>query len=95
MGGLCIQGGTVTYNLDTAAVPGGYDVSQVHVYTGWATSGGRENPSFTLLYKRVGESEFTQAGAGYYVCTITGTKNNRHACLKMKNLGLRGVEALR
>ena len=95
VGGLCIQSGTVTYNLDTAAVPGGYDVSQVHVYTGWATSGGRENPSFTLLYKRVGESEFTQAGAGYYVCTITGTKNNRHACLKMKNLGLRGVEALR
>ena len=94
VGGLCIKGGTVTYNLDTSTEPGGYDVSQVHVYAGWGTTGGRENPSFTLLYKRVGESEFTPAGAGYYACTITG-KNNRHACLKMKNLGLKGVAALR
>ena len=95
VGGLCIQGGTVTYNLDTSTVPGGYDISEVWVYAGWNTSGGHENPSYTLLCKRVGESDFTPVGAVYYICTITGTKNNHHACLKMRNLGLKGVASLR
>ena len=81
VGGLCIQGGTVTYNLDTSTVPGGYDISEVWVYAGWGTSGGHENPSYTLLCKRVGESDFTPVGAVYYICTITGTKNNHPSCV--------------
>jgi hypothetical protein len=94
VGGLCIQGGTVTYNFDVSIKPDGYDISEVCVYTGWNSSGGRENPSYSLYCKRVGDSDFTPVGVGYYLCTITGS-NNRHAYLKMKNLDLKGVAALR
>ncbi len=90
--GLCIQGGTVTYDLDTAAVPGGYDISDVHVYTGWTS--GRENPLFVLSCRHVGETDFRPVGSFSYICEITdGTPRNTH--LALVDLDLAGVAAIR
>ncbi|MBQ9430755.1 MAG: hypothetical protein IJU44_04300 [Kiritimatiellae bacterium] len=89
--GLCIAGGQVTYNLDTDNMPTGYDISEVDVYTGWG--GDRANASFALLYRRVGESTFETVGAAHYACTITS--GNRGVRVRMMNLGLKGVDALR
>ena len=89
-GGLCIKGGTVTYNLDTVAFPGGYDISEVHVYAGW--TGGRESPMFVLSCRRVGEADFTPVASASYICEVTTGNRNTH--LALTDLDLRGVEAI-
>lgn len=64
--GLCIWHGHVTYNLDTNAVPAGYSIGEMAVYTGWGGSGnGREHSSFSVLYRLVNEEEFRHAGAAW------------------------------
>lgn len=94
--GLCISHGYVTYNLDTNAVPAGYSIGEVAVYTGWGGSGnGREHSSFSVLYRLVNEVEFRHAGTARYKCTITSTSANRDTCVRMKGLDLTGVAALR
>lgn len=90
--GLCIQGGTVTYNLDTAAAPRGYDISEVHVYAGWTN--GRENQWFSLSCRHVGETDFTPVGSFSYICEIT-RDTPRDTYLSLVDLGLTGVEAIR
>lgn len=90
-GGLCIKGGTVTYDLDVTKVPGGYDISEVHIYTGWTSY--RENPAVVLYVRSVGENDFDLVGSFSYICEITATPRNTH--LAIVDLDLTGVEAIR
>ncbi|WP_254509681.1 PA14 domain-containing protein [Anatilimnocola floriformis] len=47
------NGTTLTYNLDTATYPLGYDISSIAVYAGWQDNG-RDNQDYTVQYSLVG-----------------------------------------
>ena len=51
-GGICINGGSVTYYLNTPGASPGYDISQVNVYSGW-NDDGRDGQNYTLSYSTV------------------------------------------
>jgi VCBS repeat-containing protein len=44
---------TLTYTLNTLANPLGYDISQIHTYSGWRDNG-RDNQDYTVQYEQVG-----------------------------------------
>ncbi len=52
-GGICINGGSITYELTTAG-PTGYDISEVNVYTGW-NDDGRDGQNYTVSYSTVSD----------------------------------------
>ncbi|HEY7118187.1 MAG TPA: hypothetical protein VH475_16475 [Tepidisphaeraceae bacterium] len=51
-GGGSGTGSTVTYNLNTGASPGGYNLSNITVYGGWNDSG-RDQQAYTVQYATV------------------------------------------
>ena len=53
-GGICINGGSVTYYLDTPGSAPGYDISEVNVYTGW-NDDGRDGQNYTVSYSTVAD----------------------------------------
>lgn len=87
-----IAGGSVTYTLNTADYPGGYDITMIDTYTGW-NDGGRDNQHYEVSFRRVGCSTFVDA------ITVTfdfpGTSMSSQTHVKIDGLGLTGVEAVR
>jgi autotransporter-associated beta strand protein len=74
-GGICINGGSVTYDLNTPGASPGYDISAVNVYTGW-NDDGRDGQNYTVSYSTVGNpgtfidiATATQDGAGKFEST--------------------------
>ena len=53
-GGICINGGSVTYYLNTPGASPGYDISEVNVYTGW-NDDGRDGQNYTVSYSTVAD----------------------------------------
>ena len=58
--GLCISGGTVTYNLNTNLNPGGYTITNITTYSGWANPG-RADQNYTVSFQRVGSGTFVDS----------------------------------
>ena len=56
-GGYCIAGGTVTYLLNTNLNPGGYTITNIATYSGWANLA-RAQQNYTVSFRRVGSSNF-------------------------------------
>ncbi len=74
-GGICINGGSVTYDLNTPGASPGYDISAVNVYTGW-NDDGRDGQNYTVSYSTVVNpgtfidiATATQDGAGKFEST--------------------------
>ena len=55
---------TLTYKLNTVAVPSGYDIAQIKTYSGWRDNG-RDNQDYTVEYETV-------ASPGTWVNFATG-----------------------
>jgi len=83
-----ITGGTITYWLNTAANPAGYNVTAVDTYTGW-NDAGRDDQHYTVSFRRVGSSVFSDT----YTVSYAGTISQTH--VGITNLNLTGVEAVR
>ena len=74
-GGLCINGGSVTYVSRYSRASPGYDISEVNVYTGW-NDDGRDGQNYTVSYSTVSNpgtfidiATATQDGAGKFEST--------------------------
>ncbi|MDD2601004.1 MAG: autotransporter-associated beta strand repeat-containing protein [Kiritimatiellae bacterium] len=83
-----IANGTLTYVLDTTYCPAGFTVTEVNTYTGWKDLG-RVNQKYTVSFRKVGASVFSDAVAVDYIGTNTQT------CVKITELNLAGVDAVR
>ena len=66
--GLCIASGTITFNLNTNLNPGGYTITNITTYSGWANSG-RANQNYTMNFRRVGSSTFMTSTVASYAYT--------------------------
>ena len=69
-GGFCIASGTVTYLLNTNLNPGGYTITNLTTYSGWANSG-RANQNYTVSFRRVGSASFVNPIVVTYAVTVS------------------------
>ena len=87
--GTCqVAGGAVTYLLNTADHPAGYDISTVDTYSGWQ-DGGRRDQGYTVTFRKVGSGTF----GGAVTVAYPGTDNQ--TSVNIASLGLAGVDAVR
>jgi len=53
-GGICINGGSITYELSTPVSSPGYDISAVNVYSGWNDEG-RDGQNYSVSYSTIAD----------------------------------------
>lgn len=85
------NGSLITFNLDTATSPQGYNITGVDTYGGWNDSG-RDRQSFKLSYSLVGSSDFTYIGSVDHDPAAAGNPSAVFASFPMS---LTGVDAVR
>ncbi len=85
---LCLSGGSVTYVLNTALSPAGYDISSVDTYSGWRDVG-RVNQHCEVSFRKVGSGTFGDVITVDYGAGASQTRVN------MAAVNLTGVDAVR
>ena len=83
-----ISGGSVTYWLNTADCPAGYDITAIDTYAGWVNAN-RDDQRYTVSVRKVGSAIFEDIVTVNY----TGTVSQDH--VSISSLALKGVEAIR
>jgi autotransporter-associated beta strand protein len=87
--GTCaVTNGWIVYTLDTTSCPAGYQVSEVHSYSGWDDTT-RDDQRYTVSFRKVGTQQFTDAVTVDY----TGTVSQAHVAIT--HLAVSHVEAVR
>jgi len=82
------SGGSVTYTLDTALAPAGYDITGFDSYTGWQ-DGGRVDQNYVVSFRKLGSDTFANAITNTYA---SGMKETR---ISLTDLNLSGIDAVR
>ena len=85
---LALSGGQVTYLLNTALSPAGYDIASVDTCSGWRDVG-RMDQHYAVSFRKVGSSMFGDAITNYYAGGASQTRINIDA------INLTGVDAVR
>ena len=83
-----ITGGSVTYMLNMAACPAGFNVTAIDTYTGW-DNGGRDDQRYTVSFRKVGSGIFSDTVTVNY----GGLSSQTH--VSITGLALKGVDAVR
>ena len=87
VGSCAIVGGSVTYTLNMADNPAGYDITAVDSYSGWNDLG-RKDQKYTVSFRKVGSAAFGDSINVDYAGSASQTAVN------IAGLGLTGVDAV-
>ncbi len=96
-GGGADTGTFVTYTLNTASAPLGYDISSIAVYGGW-NDNGRDQQLYTVAYSVIGSSDFIDLTSVNFNPTIDGGQQSATLTTISDNSGpfvASGVDAIR
>ena len=85
---LALSGGAVTYILNTALSPAGYDITSVDTYSGWRDVG-RINQHLEVSFRKVGSGTFGDAITVDYAGGASQTR------VSIAEINLTGVDAVR
>lgn len=88
-GSIVIEGGSITYTLDTSIAPDGYQIQAIHTYAGWNDTG-RDNQRYSVSYATV-----AQPGVWIPIASISNDPPQKLNQVSISGIAATGVLAIR
>ena len=88
-GSIVIEGGSITYTLDTSIAPDGYQLQSIHTFAGWNDKG-RDNQRCSVTYATV-----AQPGVWIPIASVSNDPPQKLNMVSISGISATGVLAIR